>query len=79
MVTNQLILGQLLTYIFNCDNMSSIVKSKLNKYNVLLGEKQTLVKCFCALCQTKSNLLPINGLSCDEINYLIVSSQLVSV
>ena len=54
--------------------MSDIPKSKLN---VLLDEQQAQIKCFNTLCQDKSNKwsLTINGLSSDEIIYLIVSNS----
>ena len=48
--------------------MSSIEKSKPN---VLLDEQHAQVNCLCTLCQAKSNHLTINGLSTDEINYMI--------
>ena len=54
--------------IFNCDIMSSIEKSKPN---VLLDEQQAQVNCLYTLCQAKSSHLKINGLSNDEINYMI--------
>ena len=54
--------------IFNCDIMSSIEKSK---QNVLLDEQQAQVNCLYILCQAKSSHLTINGLSNDEINYMI--------
>ena len=54
--------------IFYCDIMSSMEKSKPN---VLLDEQQAQVNCLYTLCQAKSSHLKINGLSNDEINYLI--------
>ena len=49
--------------IFNCD-----IKSKPN---VLLDEQQAQVNCLYTLCQAKSSHLKSNGLSNDEINYMI--------
>ena len=54
--------------IFNCDIMSSIVKSKPN---VLLDEQQAQVNCLYTLCQAKYSHLKINGLSNDKLNYMI--------
>ena len=54
--------------IFNCDIMSSMEKSKPN---VLLDEQQAQVNCLYTLCQAESSHLKINGLSNDEINYMI--------
>ena len=51
-----------------CTIMSSIEKSKPN---VLLDEQQAQVNCLYTLCQAKSSHLKINGLSNDEINYMI--------
>ena len=48
--------------------MFSIEKSKPN---VLLDEHQAQVNCLFTLCQAKSSHLTINGLSNDEINYMI--------
>ena len=48
--------------------MSSMEKSKPN---VLLDEQQAQVNCLYTLCQAKSSHLKINGLSNDEINYMI--------
>ena len=54
--------------IFNCDIMSSIEKLKPN---VLLDEQHAQVNCLYTLYQAKSSYLKINGLSNDEINYMI--------
>ena len=48
--------------------MSSIEKSKPI---VLFDEQQAQVNCLYTLCQAKSNQLTINGLSNDEMNYMI--------